>query len=162
MPNSVAISLVLLGTFLAACSQQSSANAKATKAPTSPRAFHEVKPGRGPAMTDLTLDQRSEIARIQSSLKAEYRDSLRYTIAADGRLVVVLPYEHGTKTYSFVVSSCHTPTDPSVPCRHDCGLGFVEQFWELQPLMETGRCQDGAPVWLNPRAPLPPFEPGTD
>ena len=105
------------------------------------------------------MTQRTEIARIQSTLKPRFREVLQYTFANDGRFVVVLPYHHGGKLFSFTINSCETPRDYGVKCIHDCGLAFVEQFWALEPMMETGACQDGAPVWLHPNAPLPVFEP---
>lgn len=156
LPRRILVALVATASLLRACSRES--EAKATPQPSAtPRVFRSVAPGHGQSMGDLTLDQRSEVDRIQSTLKPEYRNALQYTIAADGRFVVVAPYHQSGKLYSFVVSSCLSPKGPSVHCIHECGSGFVEQFWQLEPLMETGRCQDAAPVWLNAKAKLPIF-----
>ena len=100
-------------------------------------------------MSNLTQERRSEIALIQGALKPAFRDKLEYTQATNGLFVVMLN--------GIVLNYCHTPTTGSI-CKHDCGMGWEAQFWEAVPMMETGRCQDGADFWLHPNEPLPDFE----
>lgn len=109
-------------------------------------------------MSDLSAQRQSEIARMQAVLKPEYRSELLYTTAENGIFVVMLPVRYGGQLHEIVLSGCHTPSNPSLKCRHDCGVGFERQYWEATPLTEFGRCEDDAPIWLHPNAPLAPFD----
>lgn len=105
----------------------------------------------GAPVKELTPEQRRVVAKIQSVIKPSLRSSLQYTYSGLGVFVLAL------KQDQFAINFCHTPTD-STKCRHDCGIVMNPQTWDTATMMDFGRCQDDAPVWLDPKAPLPPFD----
>ena len=105
----------------------------------------------GAPVRDLTKEQRQLVGKVQAVIKPSLRNTLQYTYSGSGVFVLAL------KQNQFAINYCHTPTDPT-KCRHDCGVVMNPQTWETATIMEFGRCQDNADVWLDPKAALPAFD----
>ncbi len=124
-------------------------------AATPDRHFYPATSAAGTPVTKLPEAQRHVVERVQAVLKPRYRNTLRYTYSGAGDFVLV-PWP-----YTVPINACHSPPDPK--CIHDCGLALNQQFWQLMPIMEFGRCQDALPIWLHPKQRLPVLEdPGGD
>ena len=112
--------------------------------------FFPATEAQGRPSSSLSVEQQDLVASVQRVLKPTLRSTLMYTYSATGTFVLVL------RDDQFVINYCHTPNDHS-HCMHDCGVALNPQTWEATAITDFGRCQDEAPVWLAPKAPLPPF-----
>jgi hypothetical protein len=115
------------------------------------RHFFSATQAHGAPSSALSAKQQQLVIVVQSVLKPSLRSTLEYTYSATGTFVLVLRDDH------FAINYCHTPKDPT-DCKHDCGVALNRQTWEAVAITDFGRCQDNAPVWLDPKASLPDFQ----
>lgn len=105
---------------------------------------------------NLTPAERKTLNESLRLIRMAYEPAVRYTFPANGGFVVLVSYRLRGQKYWVVLSSCHSSSNSQ--CKHECGIGFNFQTWEALALMETGRCQDAAPIWkapLSQRRPSP-------
>lgn len=96
---------------------------------------------------NLTPAEHRTLNDSMNLIREAYHSAIRYTFPSNGGFAVLVSYKLRGQKYWVVLSSCHSPG--AGRCKHECGVGFNFQSWEALALMETGRCQDDAPIWKN-------------
>jgi len=99
------------------------------------------------AYNALTLDQRQALNGSLEKIRPSYYPAVRYTFPANGGFAVLVSYTMQQKKNWIVLSSCYSPRHGN--CKHECGVAFNFQYWQALAIMETGRCQDSAPIWRH-------------